>query len=439
MPRNPAMLQRGYFSSAAVVLYISFVLAAPAAPSEPNPQSWTADSRLTPQPIRGSVGASILGPQNIPMELQNPDSFAPPTTDSGQVSNMKWSFSLSRNRLEHGGWSRQQNVESLPVATSLAGVNMRLEPGAIRELHWHNTAEWAYVLKGDIRISTVTPDGQVYLGDVTAGDIWYFPAGNPHSIQAKNTTKNGAEFLLVFDSGSFSEDNTFLLTDWLAHVPKDVLAKNFGQNLKAFDHIPEKQLYIFPCLLPFDPLQRRLIDTLTLASPPPEDIESDMVVPNNTPKPYTFALSKVAGTKKHGGSIKVVDSRTFAVAETISAVEVTVEAGGMRELHWHPTQPEWSYYISGQARVTVFAASSKARTYNFLPGDVGYIPPSFGHYVENTGNTTLKFLEIFKSNIFQDISLNQWLALTPPELVKAHLGFSDETIASLSRAKQEVV
>ncbi|KAJ6558018.1 RmlC-like cupin domain-containing protein [Mycena capillaripes] len=209
----------------------------------------------------------------------------------------------------------------MPVATALAGVNMRLEPGAIRELHWHNTAE-------------------------TEGDIWYFPAGNPHSLQAKNTTKSGAEFLLIFDSGklltlysfeegidgllgSFSEDSTFLLPDWLAHVPKG----NFANSL---------------------------------ASPPPEDVASDMVVPNNTPNPYTFELSKVAGTKKPGGSIKVVDSRTFKVALAISAVEVTVEVGGMRELHWHPTEPEWSFFISGQARVTVFAASLKARTFDFI-------------------------------------------------------------------------
>ncbi|KAJ6472636.1 Bicupin oxalate decarboxylase oxidase [Mycena vulgaris] len=412
------MLQHWDILVATVLSSIHFSAAAPAIVShsslDPNYQLWDGNSKITPEPVRGSLGATILGPQNVPVALQNADSLAPPTTDSGQVPNMKWPFSLSHTRLANGGWARQQNVESLPIATGLAGVNMRLEPGAIRELHWHNTAEWAYILKGDVRISTITPDGQVYLGDVvrylpslimpfdpdlskTQGDIWYFPAGNPHSLQAK---KDGAEFLLV---------NTMFL------------AQNFGQSLSAFDHIPEKQLYIFP------------------SSPPPEDIETDMVVPNNTPNPYTFALSKVAGTKKPGGTIKVIDSRTFTVAQTISAVEVTVEVGGMRELHWHPTEPEWSYFISGEARVTVFTASSKARTYDFQAGDVGYIPPSFGHHVVNSGNTTLKFLEIFKSNLFQDISLTQWLALTPPELVKAHLGFSDDTIASLSRVKHEVV
>ncbi|KAF7964626.1 hypothetical protein HWV62_4770, partial [Athelia sp. TMB] len=183
------------------------------------------------------------------------------------------------------------------------------------EMHWHTTSEWAYVLKGDLRISTVTTDGQVYLEDVSEGDLWYFPPGQPHSIQAKNTTEAGAEFLLVFDSGSFSEDDTFLLTDWLAHVPKEVIAKNFQVDVSAFDHIPSRQLYIFP------------------GTPPPDDVSSDMVVPNDTPLPFTYALSKTNATNLSGGSIKIVDSRTFKASTTISAAEVTVNPGGMRSLH----------------------------------------------------------------------------------------------------------
>ncbi|KAJ7108663.1 RmlC-like cupin domain-containing protein [Mycena epipterygia] len=352
--------------------------------SQADPKLWNLNSNITPEPIRSPLGATILGPQDVPVALQNADALAPPTTDSGQVFNMKWSFSLSPNRLA--------NVSSLLGATDIAGINMRLEPGAIRELHWYNTAEaivpyqWAYVLKDDVRITTVTPEGQVYIGDVTEGDIWYFAAGNPHSIQAKNTTDR-------IPPRSFAEDNTFLLTDWLAHVPKEVLAFNFGQNLNVFDHIPEKQFYIFPCLPP---------------------------VLFRTPSPTAAGRRGIGygGPQQHPQSVHVralkggrhqdprrIDQGLF------SAIEATVEVGGMRS--WYPTEPEWNFFISGQARVTVFAASSKARTYDFQAGDVGYVPPSFG--------------------LFKEISLTQWLALTPPELVKAHLGFSEETIMSESR------
>ena len=80
---------------------------------DPNDPLWTPDSNIIPQPIRGAEGATIVGPQNVPVELQNPDILAPPTTDHGQVPNLKWPFALSHNRLSNGGWARQQNGRSL--------------------------------------------------------------------------------------------------------------------------------------------------------------------------------------------------------------------------------------------------------------------------------------------------------------------------------------
>jgi len=95
--------------------------------------------------------------------------------------------------------------------------------------------------------------------------------------------------------------------------------------------------------------------------------------------------------------------------------------------------------LEGTGRVTVFAAQSNARTFNYQAGDIGYVPTGMGHYVENIGNTTLKYLEIFAGGVVQDISLNQWLALTPPALVKAHLNLDDDTISKLSKVKPVVI
>jgi oxalate decarboxylase len=118
---------------------------------------------------------------------------------------------------------------------------------------------------------------------------------------------------------------------------------------------------------------------------------------------------------------------------------VEVEPGGMRELHWHPNTNEWQYYIQGEARMGVFGASGQARTFDFRAGDVGYVPFAMGHYIENTGTTQLRFLEVFKSNYFADVSLNQWMALTPPELVEAHLKLDQQVMAALRKQKSPVV
>ncbi|EKM77608.1 hypothetical protein AGABI1DRAFT_77113 [Agaricus bisporus var. burnettii JB137-S8] len=381
----------------------------------------------TPQPVRGKYGAPLLGPENVALVEQNLDLLRPPKTDSGSVMNFKWPFSFSHNRLTEGGWARHQNEKQMPIAKDLAAVNMRLKAGAIREMHWHVTNEWAYVLKGSLRVSVLAPGGEnegvMYVADVNEGDLWYFPAGDPHSLQAKDTNPEGAEFLLIFDSGAFDENETFLLTDWLVHVPKEVLAKNFQTypDTTPFDHIPEEELYIFP------------------STPPSEDINKELVVPNPTDPKYFFAypFSKVEPIKYPGGTVKVADSRSFEASKNIAVAEVEVEVGGIR--YWHPTQPEWTFILSGKARITLFASQHNAATYDFFAGDVAYIPPTFGHYVENIGDEPLKFLEVLKTDVFQDISLRQWLALTPHNVVKAHLGFSEQFIDTLPREKQVIV
>lgn len=187
------------------------------------------------EPISGDRGASILGPRNAAIESQNPDGMIAPETDAGTIPNLKWPFALSHDRVLSGGWARETTIRELPVSTEIAGVNMRLKPGGIRELHWHKEAEWAYVIAGSCRISILDEEGRLFLDDVGVGDLWYFPSGLPHSIQALG---DGVEFLLGFDSGDFSENETFLITDWFNHTPREVLAKNFAVKESAFDALP---------------------------------------------------------------------------------------------------------------------------------------------------------------------------------------------------------
>jgi oxalate decarboxylase len=375
-----------------------------------------------PEPIRDGLGASILGPRNVPVERENPDLLASPSTDAGTLPNLKFPFAAARNRLLTGGWAREVTRRELPVATDLAGVNMRLKPGAIRELHWHKEAEWAYMLAGSARVTAVDQLGRNFVDDLGVGDLWNFPAGIPHSIQALD---DGCEFLLVFDDGDFSENETFLITDWLKHTPRDVLAKNLGVPESAFDRLPQ------------DPDHERYI----FAGAVPPDLEAD-VIPSpagGVPSPFTHRLHAQQPIVAAGGQVRIVDSANFAAASTIAAALVEVEPGAMRELHWHPNGDEWQYYIAGQGRMTVFASAGKSRTFDYQAGDVGYVPFAMGHYVENTGTEPLRFLELFRSDRFADVSLNQWMALIPPELLAAHVGFDAETLAAVARGRTKPV
>jgi oxalate decarboxylase len=136
-----------------------------------------------PQPISGKLGATIIGPTNPTREAENPDTLVPPRQDHGTMANLRWSFADSHMHLSEGGWGRQTTIRELPIATEVAGVNMRLTPGGVREMHWHTAAEWAYMIKGLARITAIDQDGHAFQDDVGEGDLWYFPAGIPHSIQ----------------------------------------------------------------------------------------------------------------------------------------------------------------------------------------------------------------------------------------------------------------
>src|SRR5262245_3402064 len=373
-----------------------------------------------PQPQRPGRGGTDHGPRNLVRDRQNPDMLVPPSTDHGTLPNLRFSFSDAHVRLETGGWTRQVTQRELGVAKTMAGVNMRLNAGGVRELHWHKASEWAYMLYGTARITAVDADGNYFVDDVGVGDIWFFPSGIPHSIQGLGP--DGCEFLLVFDDGDFDEDNTFMIADWFKHTPNEVLGKNFAVPASLFGHTPdESERYIFPAPLP-GPLSSAKIPGAT-----------------RVPQSYVSRFLAQEPIKTASGTVWINDSRNFPVNTTTAAALVEVNPGGLRELHWHPNGDEWLYVIEGQARMGVFAGQGQARTYDLQAGDVGYVPRAMGHYLENTGSGTLRFLETFKSPTFVDVSLNTWMAVTPPELVQAHLGLDPKVMSALRKTKALVV
>jgi oxalate decarboxylase len=360
------------------------------------------------------------GPRNAALDQAEPDSVFPPETDAGGQPPFKYPFSFSHKRIEAGGWTRQVTVRDFPLSRKMAGVEMRLVKGGIRELHWHVGAEWAILTAGSARITAVDQKGRAFVEDVNEGDLWIFPGGIPHSIQGLEP--DGCQFLLVFDDGNFNEFETFLLTDWLYHTPREVLAKNFDTPEATFNNVPSRELFIFLRDLP-RPLEEERKQVYAEAGPVPDSL--------------AFFASKMKPTKTTaGGNVKIVDRKNFP-ATNIAAAIVTLKPGGLRELHWHPNEDEWQYYIKGTGRMTVFAAGGHARTMDFHEGDVGYIERSKPHYIENTGATELIFVEVFPTPDYQDISLAEWLAHTPQRLVDQHIGTGEEFLRGI--AKKEVV
>ena len=372
------------------------------------------------EPPQGAINAkgpgnlSDPGPQSQVLSGQFPSAQSPPATDVGDMPTPWASFNNAPKRIQNGGWAREVTVADFAISKEISGVNMRLTAGGIRELHWHQAAEWAIMTYGTCRVTVLDAQGRPYVADVKEGDLWYFPPGAPHSLQGLGP--DGCEFVICFDDGHADEFNTLLLSDWFAHTPPEVLAKNFGVPADTFAKIPLHNLWIFQGTLPGDIAGDRAA------------MQKDAPVATH---PFIFPLGSSRPFKSSDtGSIQVADSSNFKVSTAVSAALVTVRPGGIREMHWHPNADEWQYYIKGKARMTVFDTGPNAMTMDFNAGDIGYVRRNLGHYVENVGDTDLQFIGVFRSSRYEEVSLSNWLTHTPPKLVAQHLNVDEGTIAS---------
>jgi oxalate decarboxylase len=321
-----------------------------------------------------------------------------------ELPTFKYELEKSVGKVIAGSSGKEATVKQLPISKGIAGVSMTLEPGAMRELHWHATAaEWAFVIEGRVRTTVIAPDGSAETNEFEPGDVWYFPRGHGHMLECLGDKK--AHFILIFDNGYFSEFGTFSISDWIGHTPKPLLAKNFGLPESAFDGFPTDEVYFARGPVPAEkvttPLQGWKLPPLThkfqlLAQPP-------------------------TGVYK-GGRDWRVDSSRFPISKTVTGVILDLEPGGLRELHWHPTADEWQYVVEGTISVTMFGSHGRYRTETLAKGDVGYIPQGYGHSIENVGDRSCRVLIGFNTGVYETINLSQWIAGNPADVLATNFG-----------------
>lgn len=348
----------------------------------------------------------IIGTQTAFGEVASPFSTSDdPLLNGPTLPSFKFDLNKQKTRTYEGGIAREAGVADFPVSRGIAGVDMYLKPGGLRELHWHaNAAEWAYVIKGHCRVTVIDPEGRSEVADFGPGDVWYFPRGHGHSIQGIGNEE--CHFILVFDNGRFSEFSTFSASDWISKTPASVLAKNFGTTPQTFADFPKKEVYIAqgkpPGTLPADPGLR---------------------TENTPPLTHRYRLGAQKGLLFPGGTFQVVDQSKFPISTTMTGALQTLQPGSLREMHWHPNADEWQYYISGHARLSVFGANGRVRVEEMGPGDVGYVPQGFGHYIENASdNEDCQTLIVLNNGNYQEISLADWLRSQPLNVLEANFG-----------------
>jgi oxalate decarboxylase len=144
----------------------------------------------------------------------------------------------------HGVYSggREWRVDSsrFPISKTITGVILDLEPGALRELHWHpNADEWQYIIDGQVSVTLFGSHGRFRVETLEKGDVAYIPQGYGHSIE--NVGDKQSRILIGLNAGTYESID---LSQWIAGNPPDVLATNFGQPPDLFGKFPNHDVFL---------------------------------------------------------------------------------------------------------------------------------------------------------------------------------------------------
>jgi oxalate decarboxylase/phosphoglucose isomerase-like protein (cupin superfamily) len=187
---------------------------------------------------------------------------------------------------------------------------------------------------------------------------------------------------------------------------------NAGRDSRQEFHLPASSFTNFP---------RKEVYIATGPVPPPLPAKPAPGSPNAPPLTHRYQLLAQAPDLFAGGTMRIVSMREFPISTTMTGALLTIKPGSLRELHWHPNAAEWQYYLKGSARMTVFGSHGRARTEDFIAGDVGYVPQGYGHYIENTGSDDVGMVIVFNNATYESISITAWMAAIPASSLRPTL------------------
>jgi oxalate decarboxylase len=146
---------------------------------------------------------------------------------------------------------------------------------------------------------------------------------------------------------------------------------------------------------------------------------------------YRFPLSRTKpAVKTKGGTVIECTVKNFPVVGQSDAAIflLTLEPGGLREPHWHPNAWEMEYVVSGKARLGVVTPQGTYDLVDLGPGDVGFVPQGWAHYIENIGNTVMKMPIVFGNNNPNDIGLSTFFSGLPTDSFARVFNLPEQTM-----------
>jgi len=325
-----------------------------------------------------------------------------------------FSASLDKGAIKatSGGWAREITVRGLPIATGIAGAHLFMNAGGSREMHWHNSAEWAYIVDGHCQITVVDPEGASEVVNLGPGDLWYFPKGHGHAIQTLGAAPCHA--VLAFDDGFYSEHGTFGLSDLLSRYDGETLSQSFGEPIDAFGPFPRAETYI---------MQGEILSL--------DGRQAHAVRPLDESRTHRHSLmSREPKVRTPGGELYVASAKEFPLSTSMTGMVLKLLPGALHDPHWHSEANEWHYVLKGRTRVTLFAPDKRLAVAELSQGDCAYIPRNCAHSIQNIGIDNAEIVGVHDSGLYSESTVWDWLANAPRHLLANNFGVSESTLPS---------
>jgi oxalate decarboxylase len=294
--------------------------------------------------------------------------------------------------------------ETFPILERISIRRLVLEPGAIREPHWHaNADELTYCVDGEVLVSVL--DNADVFGTFTigAGEMFHVESGSIHHIE--NGGDGAAELILVF---SHESPVDFSLHASFGAMSDAVLGNTYG--------------------LPAADLAKLTRDT---TSPDIVWGVGAPVVPDGAglPDPHKFPVEAVQPTLDYPfGSAKLARSQVWPALRHLSMYSLRIGTAGMREPHWHPETAELGYVVAGQARMSILDPSGDVDTYGLRPGDAYFVPRAYPHQIEVIGDEEIHFCVFFDQPTPGDIGYRASASAFSRRVMASTFGVDEEDL-----------
>jgi oxalate decarboxylase len=309
--------------------------------------------------------------------------------------------SLLGGQVQHSsalGSITRLTADSFPILRGLSIKRLVLQPGSIREPHWHaNADEIGYCLAGSALVS-ILDNGSVFSSfTISAGQMFTIASGALHHIE--NIGDEVVEIVVVF---SHERPEDFSLHAAFGSMTDAVLGNTYDLDASAFAPVARDTTSADIVARQGPPV---VPDTAGFSNPHKFDVGAQ-----NPPLQYPFA------------HVRLARSQFWPALENLSMYSLTIEDDGMREPHWHPGTAEMGYVHRGRARMSILDPDGSVDTYLLEPGDVYFIPKAYPHQIEVIGDDEIHFLIFFDRPIPGDIGYRASVSAFSRPVLAATLG-----------------